>query len=58
MIYERLYTSLPKTWVPYLLVVCRLVLVEGLVRDAGFCDVSREYMPYIMPSEIIVARKA
>ena len=53
---ERVYNLLPKRWVPYLLGSCRPVLMEVPVRQAGFSDVQRQYLPQIMPSEIITAR--
>jgi hypothetical protein len=53
--FERLYTRLPARWVPYLFGGCRPVLTEQFARDAGFCKVRREFMPHIMPSEIVVA---
>jgi demethylmenaquinone methyltransferase/2-methoxy-6-polyprenyl-1,4-benzoquinol methylase len=55
--YERLYASLPRHWVPYVLGGCRPVLMEQLVRQASFCDVSREFVRHVVPSEIVLARK-
>ncbi len=43
--------------VPYLVGGCRPVLMEQPVKDAGFVEVQREYIPHIIPSEIVVARK-
>ncbi len=54
--YERLYKLLPRRWVPYLLGSCRPVLMEGPLRQAGFCDVQRQYLAQLMPSEIVTAR--
>lgn len=55
---ERLYRRLPARWVPYLFGGCRPVLVEKLVKDAGFSDVTREFIAHLIPSEIVVARKS
>jgi len=55
--WERLYLRLPARWAPYLLGGCRPVLVEGLVSEAGFCEVKREYIRHIIPSEIVTATK-
>jgi len=54
--WERLYRWLPARWVPYLLGGCRPVLVEGLVSEAGFREVKREYVHHIIPSEIVTAQ--
>ena len=55
--WERLYALLPARWAPYVLGGCRPVLVEGLVSAAGFCEVQREYIRHVVPSEIVTARK-
>lgn len=55
--WERLYQSLPRSWAAYLLGGCRPVLLESLVGDAGFCEVKREFIRGLLPSEIVVARK-
>jgi ubiquinone/menaquinone biosynthesis C-methylase UbiE len=55
--WERLYTRLPAGWAPYLMGGCRPVLVEGLVSEAGFCEVKREYLRHVITSEIITAKK-
>ncbi len=55
--YERLYTALPTRWVPYLLGGCRPVFMEGLVREAGFTDVRQEFVPNVIPAEVVTARK-
>ena len=55
--FERSYRSLPKRWVPYLFGSCRPVLMEQPLKEAGFCEVRREFMRHIMPSEIVLARK-
>ena len=55
--YERLYRRLPARLVPYLMGGCRPVLAENLVKEAGFCEVKRDYTPHILRSEIVTARK-
>jgi len=55
--YERLYQRLPARLVPYLLGGCRPALAENLVEQAGFCEVTRDYIRSILPSEIVTARK-
>ena len=55
--WERLYVWLPARWAPYLLGGCRPVLVEGLVSEAGFSEVKREYLRHIIRSEIVTAKK-
>lgn len=55
--FERLYMGLPKGWVPYLFGGCRPVLLEEPLQKAGFCEIRREFMPHVMPSEIVLAKK-
>lgn len=55
--WERIYMGLPVRWVPYLLGGCRPVLMEDPVRGVGFCEVQREFIRHIIPSEIVTARK-
>jgi len=55
--YERLYQRLPARLVPYLLGGCRPALAENLVKEAGFCEVTRDYIRHRLPSEIVTARK-
>jgi len=55
--YERLYRRLPARLVPYLLGGCRPALAEDLVKEAGFCEVTRDYIRHILPSEVVTARK-
>ena len=55
--WERLYMLLPKALVPYLLGGCRPVVMESMVKDAGFYDVRREFIHNIIPSEVITAKK-
>ena len=55
--WERLYVRLPARWAPYLLGGCRPVFVEGLVGEAGFREVKREYVRHIIPSEIVTGKK-
>lgn len=52
---EKLYLWLPARWVPYLMGGCRPVLMESLVREAGFAEVRREFLRHIIPSEIVTA---
>jgi demethylmenaquinone methyltransferase/2-methoxy-6-polyprenyl-1,4-benzoquinol methylase len=54
--YERLYQGLPPRLVSYLMGGCRPVLTEGLVREAGFCEVKRDYIRQLLTSEIVTAR--
>jgi len=53
----RLYQRLPRSWAAYLLGGCRPVLLESLVQDAGFCEVRREFIRGLLPSEIVTAGK-
>ena len=55
--WERLYAWLPAGWAPYLLGGCRPVLVQGLVSEAGFTEVEREFVRHIVSTEIVTARK-
>lgn len=54
---QRLYEVLPAQLVLYLMGGCRPVMMEGRVREAGFEDVSRAFLPGRFPSEIVLARK-
>lgn len=54
---KRLYRWLPEAWVPRTIGLCRPVVMEAYVRDAGFREVVREYVPNIMPSEVVTAHK-
>lgn len=56
ILWERIYALLPARLVPYLLGGCRPVLMERPLRDAGFVDVRREFVPNIIPSEVVTAR--
>ena len=55
--YERLYQKLPARLAPYLVGGCRPALAENLVKEAGFCEVTRDYIRHRLPSEIVTARK-
>jgi demethylmenaquinone methyltransferase/2-methoxy-6-polyprenyl-1,4-benzoquinol methylase len=55
--YEKLYTAMPRRWVPYVLGGCRPVLMEPLVKEAGFTEIRREFVQKIIPSEIVLARR-
>ncbi len=54
---ERLYSALPTRAVPFLLGGCRPVVMDRLVRNAGFDVGTREYLAWPIPSEIVVARR-
>lgn len=54
---ERFYSALPIRWVPYLTGGCRPVVMAGLVTQAGFEDVQHEFVPGIIPSEVVMASK-
>ncbi len=54
---EKLYTTLPKFMVLYLMGNCRPVLMERGVRNAGFLDVEREYLSGKHPTEIVTGVK-
>ena len=54
---ETLYAWLPAAWVPYVLGGCRPVLMEDLVRETGLCEVKREFIRHLVPSEIVTAQK-
>jgi ubiquinone/menaquinone biosynthesis C-methylase UbiE len=55
-VWEKVYESLPPRLVPYLLGSCRPVLVEQLVRDAGFVQVHRRFLGGLLQSEIATGR--
>lgn len=55
--YESIYLHMPAQCVPYVLGGCRPVLMEDLVKELGFCQVKREFVPHVLPSEIVTARK-
>ena len=55
--WERLYRRTPRSWVPYLLGGCRPVLIAEIAREVGFEEIHREFVPHILPSEIVTARK-
>jgi len=55
--WESLYRWTPKSWIPYLLGGCRPVLMEDVAKEVGFQDVHRVFVPHILPSEILTARK-
>ncbi len=54
---EKLYRVLPPGIVLYLMGGCRPVLMEELVKKAGFSEVQRTYIAGKAPSEIVVADK-
>jgi demethylmenaquinone methyltransferase/2-methoxy-6-polyprenyl-1,4-benzoquinol methylase len=56
--WESVYQWLPRRWVPYLLGGCRPVVMAGLVKDVGFEEVRREFVPsFFLPSEVVTATK-
>ncbi len=55
--WERLYQRLPRSWAAYLLGGCRPVLLESFVENAGFCEVQRDFIRGLLPSEIVSAVK-
>lgn len=55
---ERLYRSLPASLVLNLGGGCRPVLMEPLVREAGFTSVTRRFLAGRFPSEVVVGHKA
>ena len=56
-LWERLYRRLSPRWAARILGGCRPVLTTGLVRATGFTDVEREYIPHLMATELVSARK-
>lgn len=54
---EWLYQRLPRRWVPFVFGGCRPVLMERLVRAAGFAEVEREFVRHWLHTEIVTARK-
>ncbi len=56
--WEHLYRRCPHAWVPYVLGGCRPVLMEKPVHEADFTNVQRQFVPHVMPSEVVVATKA
>ena len=55
--WERAYRRTPAWLVPWVFAGCRPVRAEPFVRDAGFANVEREFVPGGLDSEIITARK-
>lgn len=56
-LYEAAYTALPARWVPYVAGGCRPVLMAGRVAQAGFHHVEQEFVPGIIPSEVVTAAR-
>jgi demethylmenaquinone methyltransferase/2-methoxy-6-polyprenyl-1,4-benzoquinol methylase len=54
---EKLYERLPDKLVLYLLGGCRPVLMEGMVQDSKFENITRTYLEGNFPSEIVLANK-
>jgi demethylmenaquinone methyltransferase/2-methoxy-6-polyprenyl-1,4-benzoquinol methylase len=57
MLWERLYRSLSPRWAARILGGCRPVLTARLVQATGFVDVDREFIPHLMATELVSARK-
>jgi ubiquinone/menaquinone biosynthesis C-methylase UbiE len=55
--WERFYQLTPSWLVPYLFGGCRPVEAAAFVRNAGFVDVTRQFLPGGLDSEIVTARK-
>jgi demethylmenaquinone methyltransferase/2-methoxy-6-polyprenyl-1,4-benzoquinol methylase len=56
--WERAYKILPSTLETYILGGCRPVLMQELVEQLGFCDVHREFVRQLMPTELLMSRKS
>jgi ubiquinone/menaquinone biosynthesis C-methylase UbiE len=56
-LWERVYQRLPARWGAYLTGGCRPVLLEGVVRSAGFAGIKREFVRSRISSEIVTAVK-
>ena len=56
-LWERFYEALPRRWVPYVAGGCRPVLMADAVERAGFRDLKRWFVPGVIPSEVLIARK-
>jgi demethylmenaquinone methyltransferase/2-methoxy-6-polyprenyl-1,4-benzoquinol methylase len=54
---ERLYQAMPRWTALYLMGACRPVLTERWVRETGFTNVTRQFLPGTMASEIVLANK-
>ncbi len=54
---ETLYRVLPPSFVLYVMGGCRPVLMEALVKQAGFRNVQRSFVGGKAPSEIVLATK-
>lgn len=55
--WERFYEALPSHWVPYVAGGCRPVIMTGAVERAGFRDQRRQFVPGLIPSEVVIASK-
>ena len=56
-LWERVYQRLPVRWAAYLAGGCRPVLLEEMVKGAGFAGVEREFIRGALSSEIVTAAK-
>jgi len=56
-LWERVYEALPRRWVPYVAGGCRPVVMAGAVERAGFRDLRQQFVPGLLPSEVVISRK-
>lgn len=56
-LWERFYEALPRRWVPYVAGGCRPVVMAGAVEGAGFRDLRQQFVPGLIPSEVVIAGK-
>jgi ubiquinone/menaquinone biosynthesis C-methylase UbiE len=56
-LWERFYEALPRRWVPWVTGGCRPVVMAGAVERAGFRDLKHRFVPGVIPSEVVIARK-
>ena len=56
-LWERFYEALPRRWVPYVAGGCRPVVMAGAVERAGFRDLRQQFVPGLIPSEVVIASK-
>ncbi len=56
-LWERFYEALPRRWVPYVAGGCRPVVMAGAVERAGFRDLEQQFVPGLLPSEVVIARR-
>ncbi len=56
-LWERLYRATPARLVPYFYGGCRPVVMAEQTVQAGLQDVRREFLPNLIPSEVVVGKK-